>query len=324
MVSTKVCVTGGSGFIGQELVNKLVALGYSVIVPTRVKSRIQCSTPQVQYLCLDFLDPLANLQECLDGCKVVFNCAGEIKNSRQMHALHVDATQRLLDVFVAQSKAMGFRGRWVQLSSVGAYGPAHPANLKRVIDEATELAPIGDYEISKTLADQILLRSAADNAEALAFTILRPSNVCGSSMPNGALREWAAAIKKGLFTFIGPKDAISTYVHVKDVVDAMILCAFDERAENQIFNISNDCLQTDLVRAMANAVDAPYPSRRIPEYLARFAARAFSHFSKFPLKESRVDALVARTKYPADKLETSLGFVPKIHIPTSINEIVKH
>lgn len=60
------------------------------------------------------------------------------------------------------------------------------------------------------------------------------------------------AIDQGaLFFLCGAPGSVSTYVHVDDVVEALLLCAFEERAKNQIFNISNDCTQESLVEAMA-------------------------------------------------------------------------
>lgn len=318
----KVCVTGGTGFIGKELVTSLLDRGVTVVVPTRNKSLLDESSKHLQYVDCNLLDPSVDLQLCLAGCEVVFNCAGEIHNKARMHDLHVTATQRLLNAFLAEIKSQGRAGHWVQLSSVGAYGFASPASVKRIVSEDTPPKPVGEYEVSKTRADSLLMDIAQRNRDVLTYSILRPSNVIGQNMPNNALRDWAGVIKKNLFVFIGPRNAISTYVHVRDVVDTLIVCAFDSRAVNQIFNISNDCLQVELVRAMAAASHSHNPRYRIPEWLARFLARVLGRHRRFPLKESRVDALVARTQYTCEKLHSVLGITPKINIPGAVKEII--
>ena len=319
---SKVVVTGGTGFIGRELVACLLNQGLDVVVPTRRQSSLKKSDSRLQYIECDLLEPEESFEQIFSGCKLVLNCAGEIHEPDRMHDLHVHATKRMLDVFVAQLKASGANGHWVQLSSVGAYGPASPPNAKRIVTECAPPAPCGEYEVSKTLADELLMDFAKKNSESLTYCILRPSNVIGKNMPNSALRDWASLIKKNLFVFIGPKDAISTYVHVADVVDALVACAFNNRAANQIFNISNDCLQIELVRAMAAASHSHNPRYRIPECLARFFARVLGRHSRFPLKESRVDALVARTQYTCEKLHSVLGITPKINIPGAVKEII--
>lgn len=318
---SKVVVTGGTGFIGRELVIRLLDQGINVIVPTRRQTCLNQSE-SLQYIECDLLDPKADFEQIFSGCKLVLNCAGEIHKTDIMNDLHVQATKRMLNAFLTQLKSCGATGHWVQLSSVGAYGPALPPNAKRIVSEYTPHAPLGEYEVSKALADELLMEFVKKNSESLTYSILRPSNVCGKNMPNNALRDWAAVIKKNLFLFIGPKDAISTYVHVSDVVDALIVCAYDRRAANQIFNISNDCLQAELVKAMAVASGSRNPRYRIPEWLARFLARVFGRHRRFPLKESRVDALVSRTHYTSEKLYSVLGIAPKINIPGAVKEII--
>lgn len=322
-MSAKVCVTGGTGFIGRELVARLLSQGYTVVVPTRAQKNLHQSNGRLQYVEIDLSDVTVDLTACITGCEIVINCAGEIHNTAQMQGLHVHATQRLLDAFVTHLKSHGRKGRWVQLSSVGAYGPARPAHAIRVVTEDTQPAPMGDYEISKTLADELVKRVVEQNSDVLTYSILRPSNVCGPRMPNNALRAWARAIQKGVFFFVGPKDSVSTYVHVKDVADALAICASHQNATNQIFNLSNDCQQIDLVGALAKAVGAHCPRLRAPEWLARGVAKLLNCYQRFPLKESRVDSLVARTSYPCDKLRKHLDFTPQRNIPAAIKDIIK-
>ena len=54
--------------------------------------------------------------EFLAGATVLFHCAGEVRREQAMHALHVDGSRKLAEA------AAGRVRRWVQLSSVGAYG----------------------------------------------------------------------------------------------------------------------------------------------------------------------------------------------------------
>lgn len=318
----KICVTGGTGFIGRQLVIALIAQGHTVIVPTRDKDAVNSSSRGIHYIHCNLIDPDEDLRRCVDGCDVILNCAGEINEKKSMMELHVHATHRLLKTFINYLNSNRRVGHWVQLSSVGAYGPATPSNKIRIVTEDTELAPIGDYEITKTKADELIVATARQTPCLFTYSILRPSNVWGSSMPNSALRAWALAIKRGRFFFIGPKDAISTYIHVRDVVDALIACAFNGNAVNQIFNISNDCYQVELVSAMAKVLGVKEPNARLPEWMARFMSLLMSRIKGFPLTQSRVNALVSRTHYSSEKIRLILGVVPKINLNTSIKDVI--
>lgn len=311
----KVCVTGGAGFIGQKLVDNLEAKGSNINILTRVK---KSSTLQKKYFVADLVDKSTSLEGFLDGVSVIYHCAGEIKNTALMHALHVGGTARLLEAVSKQIKATKKPIHWVQLSSVGAYGPpSGTANEQRVVTEITPCSPLGKYEITKTLADE-LVRQFAETEPLFSYTILRPSNVVGASMSNQSLHALVHMIKKRLFFYIGSRTAVATYIHVDDVVTALILCGNDLRARGQVFNLSNDCALSEIVYAVAQASEVKAPSLCVPEIPLRFLVKLISWLAHIPLTQERIDALVRRTYYPATKIKETLGFVPQYAIPCAV------
>lgn len=320
----RVLVTGGSGFIGSGLVRALCAAGYLVrVVSRKNKLKVNYRSDSIQVVQIDLLDPDCSLEEAVAGCSVVVNCVGELQNENHMVALHVDATRKLISACKREATVTGQPLHLVQLSSVGAYGPnRNGASSVRVVTEESVPAPEGIYETTKTQADELV--TAAAEHDVLTYSILRPSNVYGARMPNGSLRQWGKVIERRLFFYVGVPGAISTYVHVNDVVDALMLCCFDERARGQIFNISNDCFQESLVSAMAKALDVPEPTLRVPEAPMRLVAKLFSVVRGFPMTTSRIDSLVAQTSYPTDKLRSVLGYSPRHDVNETIGEIFLH
>ena len=317
----KVLVTGGSGFIGARLVDALCEKGYKVFVLSRKRpGKFECINSAVEIIQCDLLDASSDLERLVADCLVVFNCAGELHNEALMEALHVSATLRLVQACKKVAKATGNPIHWVQLSSVGAYGLVPiTASSERVVTEETAPAPVGAYEVTKTKADELIVAAMEDDI--LSYSILRPSNVYGQSMPNNSIRQWGRAIQKGLFVYVGQSGAISTYVHVDDVVCAMLLCGFDRRAKGEVFNISNDCPQEEMVNAIANAVHVVPPRLRVPEVAIRLVSSFFSRMKGFPLTCSRIDSLVARTRYPTDKLHSILNYRPSRTVKSTIEEV---
>lgn len=313
---SEILVTGGSGFIGAKLVESLCKKGCQVRMLSR-GSPVPHANAAVEIIQGDLLDPTFSLETAVDGCLVVFNCAGELHNEALMAPLHVDATYRLVQACKKLAKATGKPVHWVQLSSVGAYGPAPiKASSERIVTEETVPAPVGVYEVTKTKADELLVASSEEGV--FSYSILRPSNVYGKSMPNQSMRQWGKVIQKRLFFYVGSRGAVSTYVHVDDVVDVLMLCGFDDRAKGETFNISNDCAQEDLVNAIARQLGVEEPKLRLPECLVRLVSIIVP--SKL-LSSSRINALVARTRYPTDKLKLVFNYQPSHDVKSTIGDV---
>ncbi|PWE44716.1 nucleoside-diphosphate sugar epimerase [Pseudomonas prosekii] len=310
----KVLVLGANGFIGARLVDRLIDSGHDVKVLTRSQGKHKNINTEI--FIGDLRDPLLDTSRLLEGCEVVFNCAGEIRNDALMHELHVVATNRMLEA-VSKKVAENNSVHWVQLSSVGAYGSV--PDVERIVTEETKVSPRGEYEVTKTVADQNILTKSKESA--FTFSILRPSNVFGPGMPNNSVRQLIAIVRRRLFFYVGFNEPIVTYVHVDDVVSALLLCGFDKRAEGEIFNISNDCSLRELIEGIARSISVPAPFLRIPKFLIRSAVSILSIFTKGMITQERVNALTSRTRYPTTKLKQKLDFEPKKYVPDYIAKI---
>lgn len=316
----KILLVGGAGFIGKRLSHLLLEAGHEVRALSRQARSGHGGNSKLEWLQLDLLDHSSDLDAAVEGCSLVFNCAGELRNEALMEALHVDATARLLAASKRQAKVSGRPLHWVQLSSVGAYGPPVCASAERTITEESLPAPRGAYEVTKTKADDLVIGNAQPGV--LTVSILRPSNVFGPGMPNGSLRQLGRLIKRRLFFYVGAPGAVSTYVHVDDVVEALMLCGFDPAAQGEVFNLSNDCIQEELVNAIAAHLDVGQPFLRLPEGLVRGLALSGRWLKRFPLTQARVDSLVGRTHYPCEKLEAVLGYRPRRAVKDYIGEVL--
>lgn len=306
----KILVTGGTGFIGALLVKQLVEQGHVVRVLTRRYN--VAGIAGVEYVQCDLSHPESVFTNMVSGCEVAINCAGEIRDATKMHALHVTGTERLLKAFKNSAREEGKVKHWIQLSSVGAYGPPSKPGEARVVTEDSLLNPKGEYEVTKTLADQLIMRHPETS---FTYSILRPSNVIGSAMPNRSFAGLISLIKKGMFFYIGSREAISTYVHVDDVVAALMLCLRHPDAVNQVFNLSNDCKLSEIAMQVALSENKNAYFVCVPEWLVRGVSKVMSTMVKWPLTDSRIDALMSQTSYPTSKIET-LGFKPVVSIPS--------
>lgn len=291
----KVAISGGTGFIGKNLVMAHVMRGDSVKVLTRDRSK--CFFPAtVDIVEGDLCSNDTVLTELLAGVDVFYHCAAEIKNTSKMFEVNVLGTQKLL------AAAKGNIRHWVQLSSTGVYGPVYNGTVK----EDSAVSPNNEYEVSKLRADQLVV----ENSEKLGFTysILRPSNVYGPDMSNKSLFQLIKTIDRGLFFFIGTDGANANYISVRNVVKALMLCGTDVRALNKVFIVSDSRPMKVFIKAISEALGKPCPKLTIPLSLVYILAWAAGKIPASPITINRVRALTSKVIYDTQFIESELGY----------------
>ncbi|MCX7184830.1 MAG: NAD(P)-dependent oxidoreductase [Nitrosospira sp.] len=307
-----VAITGGTGFIGKKLVASLVERGDTVRLLTRHSPRAAEKPSLVSMYECDLVTVETNkLSAMLDGADVLYHCAGQLTDPHSMSALHVDATRNLAE---AASRQVA---HWVQLSSVGVYGPVSEG----IISEEAEFNPVGEYEITKTISDQIIADTA--NRGGFSYSILRPSNVFGAGMTNNSLFSMIAMIDRGLFSYIGKLGASANYIHVNNVVEGLVRCGTMHSAKGRIYNLSDHRTIEHLVEVIAAALGCASPWLRIPKPIAQLIGRTLGRIPGFPLTQSRVDALVNRSHYPISRIQRELGYNHVIAMEDGLRELVE-
>ncbi len=196
MAIRKICILGGSGFVGSHLIGRLYKEGCQIRLLTRHPSRCKhlFVLPELEIRKADIHDP-AELARQFAGMDAVVNLVGILheKKKGDFERNHVELPRQV----VAACRAAGV-GRLLHMSALGA----NPEGLSR-------------YQQTKG-AGEALVREA--HSDALRITIFRPSVIfgCGDSFLNlfGKLLQWAP-----LFP-LGSPDAKLQPVSVGDVARA--------------------------------------------------------------------------------------------------------
>ena len=305
-----VAITGGTGFVGSGLVLRHLAMGDIVrLLSRQPKAKLGTVEIPVSHqgdLTNENFDP----SSFVDGADVLYHCAGEIVSQSKMHLLHVLGTQKLIQA------ASGRIGKWIQLSSVGAYGPQNIG----VITEINFPNPFGVYEKTKLASDNLVSKAIQENA--FSGTILRPSNVFGISMNNQSIYHMIAMIKKGLFFFIGKPGASANYIYVDNIVEGLIRCGERSEGKGETYNLSDYCTIETFVSMISENLSKPPPRLRLPGSAVGFASKIFEKIPGFPLTSSRVAALLNRAVYPTNKIEQELGYSHLVSIKEGLIKLV--
>jgi UDP-glucose 4-epimerase len=261
----RVLVTGGAGFIGSHLVQRLVKAGYEVTVAD------DCSTGRrsnvaddVELFELDVgrrrsLEPLKDRR-----FDVVCHLAGQSSGEKSFHdPVHdFDANARSTAILCSWAVETGIK-TFLHASSMSVYG--QPTALPVREDAAT--VPLSYYGASKLAAEQVL---AIAGSHSLRTASLRMFSVYGPGQDLSELRQGMASIYVAYLLngqavpVTGSLDRVRDLVHVDDVSAAWQQAI--ERPVNGVLNIGTGVGTSvrDLIRRLVAALGLP-PSHPIRE-----------------------------------------------------------
>ncbi|MBI2870411.1 MAG: NAD-dependent epimerase/dehydratase family protein [Candidatus Omnitrophica bacterium] len=231
----KVAVTGGSGFIGSHLVDRLKDEGYEVIV---IDHRVRPHRKDVQFEDVDILD-VASVISATKGCDYVYHLAA-VSNVNYAYKypvyaveLNIKGTTNILEA----ARLNGVR-RVFFASTVWVYtGTRENGNGKMDEDAPFYLPDAGHIYTSSKITCEMLIHNYWQLYKQ-PFTILRYGIPYG---PRGRdelvipifIRK---ALKGEPIVIQGDGSQYRNYVYIDDLIEAHIL-ASSPKAENQVFNL---------------------------------------------------------------------------------------
>ncbi len=226
----KVLVTGGTGFIGSHLVDRLVERGESLRCLVRRASNLRYLKHAEVELIYGGLDDATDWEEALSGVETIYHVAGLTFARRRKDYFTVNhrGTEAILN---AALKRRGQIKKFIQVSSLAATGPARNG---RPVDEDTTPIPITAYGWSKLMGEEAV-RAVSD---LIPITIVRPPAVYGPR--DYALYELFKTIGRGLSPMIGRYDKQVSLVHVSDLVDGILLAGDSQSSTGRAYFISSE------------------------------------------------------------------------------------
>jgi nucleoside-diphosphate-sugar epimerase len=227
-----VLVTGGTGFIGGRLVEKLVLDCHADVrvLVSHLARAFRVARFPVEIIHGDVTE-LSDVERAVRGCEVVFHCAyGNQGDNKRRRLVNVVGTKNVLAAALrAKTK------RVVHLSTVLVYGFA------KTDGDLDESAPKryskNVYSDSKLAAEKFALHYAQTHK--LPVVVIQPTEVYG---PFGT--AWTLNVlqqlKAGKVILVNGGDGLCNAVYVDDVVSAILLAAVKEEAVGQAFLISGE------------------------------------------------------------------------------------
>lgn len=316
-------VTGGTGFIGSHLVERLLEMGFRE-VRCLVRQQLKwLEDKPIVRIAGDLFD-----EEALHaGCRevdFVFHVAGATGTRERMGSdaflqTNAAATERLIDA--ARITAPRLK-KLLATSSLAVIGACEST----VADEDAPMQPVSHYGRSKAEMERILARYF----EYIPIVIVRPSSVYGPRERD--IFQFFRSFARGFAPVAGPpRRKELSFVHVRDLVDGLCLAAFSEATAGKTYFLGGPEIYSwqQIIDATGRAMNRNALTLRIPARLFPAAGRFLSWTGKLfgarlPLDAGKGREIAYACKACThDRARADFGYKPGVSLDQGIAETIE-
>lgn len=315
----KICITGGSGFIGSWFCQEYARRGVEVVIIDLVEPA--ADLPHARYVQGDIRD-IEAVQDALSGCDAVLHLAAAHHDFGITEPTFFAVNKEGASVLCQGMDEAGIR-RICFFSTVAVYGTASPP-----LTEETHPEPVSHYGRSK-LAGEKVLEAWTLSGDDRRCLVIRPTVTFG---PHNFANMYSLIrqIDRKQFFQAGDATNIKSLSYIENIMAAS-LWLWERIGDDDAFAIYNwvekpDMDSAQISRTVADALGKSY--RRIPLFIALAMAKPFDIMiaitgRNFPVSSARVRKLfVDETKFESDKAREA-GFAPEITLAEGLQRMVK-
>ncbi len=245
-MKNRIIVTGGAGFIGSHIVDRLLSEGNEVIVLDNLSSgRMEFLGAHIQdsnfkFIKLDLLEP-ENLKKAVKDADMIFHIAANPDVRLGAEDTNVHLEQNVIATYnVLEAMRINRLKNIVFTSTSTVYGEAA---LIPTPEDYGPLVPISLYGASK-LACEALITSYCHTFDMNSW-IFRFANIVGDRGTHGIIVDFINKLRNnpGALEILGDGKQSKSYLHVSDCVDSILFAVENSSDMANIFNIgSNDTI----------------------------------------------------------------------------------
>lgn len=238
-----ILITGGAGFIGSHLADRLVDLASEVVVFDNLSAGSLSNLKEClkrrnfRFVKGDLLDPKA-IAKAVEGRDLIFHLAANPEVRIGAEDTKVDFEQNLVATRNLLEAARVAKVEGVVFTSTSTvYGEA---STMPTPEDYGPLKPISLYGASKLGCEALL--SAYCHLFGFASVIYRFANVVGSRSRHGVIYDFIRKLMKDGRTLeiLGDGTQRKSYIHVSDCVDAILLGLRRSKENVEVFNIGSE------------------------------------------------------------------------------------
>jgi len=221
-------VTGGAGFIGSSIVDRLINENEEVHVIDIKKTNVNEKANYIQKNILDDFE--------LKGVKTIFHYAAEpdvrkgLTAPYEMYQNNVEGTFKMLE-FARKNDVKNF----VFASTSTVYG-----NAKMPTPETEECNPISLYGATKLACENLI--NSYSNLYGIKSTVLRYANIIGERSDHGVIIDFKNKLKQNPneLEILGNGQQKKSYLYIDDTIEATFTAYKKQTKNYDVFNVGSD------------------------------------------------------------------------------------
>ncbi|KTD35909.1 UDP-glucose 4-epimerase [Legionella nautarum] len=316
MKPKEVLLTGATGFIGGQLVKRLLQ---DTEVSLRIVLRAageQFRDPRMTVFSPVDLSINADWSVMLQGCDVVIHSAARAHIMKETakdplseyRKINTEATLNL----AGQAAQQGVK-RFIFISTIGVNGNTTTRSQVFSADDLPN--PSNPYAISKYEAERGLQRIAKESN--MEIVIIRPPLVYGPSA-KGNFHRLIHWLKKGIPLPLGAINNKRSFVSIDNLLSLILTCIEHPAAANQIFLVSDgeDISTTVLLKKMSQIMKQPARLLPIPQSMLSLVANLLG-------RKDDLQRLCGSLQIDITKTREVLGWKPEVSMEETLRLIVE-
>ncbi len=317
----KVLVTGGTGFAGGHLVNRLISDGFEVRVIARNPKKAEKLKDKGVGIIIGNITDKDAIKKAVKGVKKVYHLAANWRIAgvpdKVYWDVNVGGTRNLLEASLKENVE-----RFVHCSTMGVHGHVDkiPAN------ENTRYNPGDIYQVTKLEGEKLALNFFKEKG--LPVSVIRPCAIYGPG--DTRLLKMFRAIAKRRFVMLGSGETLYHMVYVTDLAEGFRLAADKEEAVGKAFLIGGEeyVSLNKLAEMIAKEVGVSPPKIHFPVWPVELLGTILEKVCiplkiEPPIYKRRVLFFTKDRAFDISKAKNILGYRPKVDLKTGIKRTVK-
>jgi dihydroflavonol-4-reductase len=310
--SSKILITGATGFVGSYVLRKLTAEGYSNIICTRrVGSSLELTTgiEGIEWVDGDIMD-VCFLDDITKNIDIIIHAAAIVtfdpRSFKKMISTAMEGTANLVNVALDNHVS-----KFVHISSIAAIGRRRKEERISEINIFSKSQYDTTYGLSKFLAEQEVWRG---HAEGLNTTILNPSMILGAGRWQDSSLQIFRKVYEGMRYY---PSGLTGWVDVRDVADAVLKSlTTDFNGQRYIISAENHSYQS-VFEKIANVLQVNPPASALKPRMSQIvwrleALRSWILNKKPVITKETVESMSAHSEYSNKKSieDLKLFYIP--------------